>query len=117
MICGVIYLAVGLEEVLAHVASNGGRPAGAPLDWTSTIALYGGVVLYLTGRILFLRFTVGSTPRAQLVATGVTLALLPAARNLPALAALGLLTTVLLALAGYERRFTWAPTAAAQRPA
>jgi hypothetical protein len=33
------------------------------------------LVLYLTGRILFLRFTVGSASPAQLVATAVTLAL------------------------------------------
>jgi hypothetical protein len=88
-----------------------GPPGGAPLNWTATAALYGGVVLYLTGRILFLRFTVGHTPPAQIVAAGVTLVLLLAARNLPALAALGLLTAVLAALVGYER-FAWEPSAA-----
>jgi low temperature requirement protein LtrA len=115
LIAGVIYLALGIEQVLAHVAHNEpGQSASAPLDWTATAALYGGVVLYLTGRILFLRFTVGRTPPAQIVAAGATLALLPAARNLPALAALGLLAAVLLALVGYERRFTWEPAAAAR---
>lgn len=48
-----------------------------------------GVVLYLTGRNLSLRFTVGSALPAQLVATAVTLALLPVARNLPGPAGLG----------------------------
>jgi low temperature requirement protein LtrA len=115
LITGVIYLALGIEQVVAQVAHNPpGQPAGVPLDWTTTAALYGGVVLYLTGRALFLHFTVGHTPQAQIIAAGVTIALLPAARHLPALAALGLLTAVLLALAGYERRFTWEPAAAAR---
>jgi len=43
----------------------------------------------------------------------ITLVLLPAARYLPALAALGLLTAVLIALVGYERS-RWQPTAAAR---
>ncbi|MFF4879629.1 low temperature requirement protein A [Micromonospora sp. NPDC000668] len=113
LIAGIIYLALGLDRVLTHVADNEpGSPPGAPLHWPSTIALYGGVVLYLAGRALFLRLTVGHTPPAQIVATGVTLALLPAARHLPALAALGLLTAVLVTLVGYERLFTWEPAAA-----
>ena len=49
------------------------------------------------------RLTVGYTQPAQIIATGITLALLPAARYLPALAALGLLTAVLVAVVGYER--------------
>jgi hypothetical protein len=71
------------------------------------------VVLYLTGRILFLRLTVGHIQPAQVIAAGVTLALLPAARHLPALTALGLLTAVLVALIGYER-LTSQPTTAAR---
>jgi hypothetical protein len=88
-----------------------GQPAGSALDWIATAALYGGAVLYLTGRVLFLGFTVGHTPPAHVVAAGATLALLLAARNLPALAALGLLTAILAALVGYER-LTWKPSAA-----
>ena len=73
LVAGVIYLALGLEQVLAHVVHNQpARPAGTPLDWTATTVLYGGVVVYLTGRVLFLRFAVGHTPPAQIVAAGVT---------------------------------------------
>lgn len=102
MIAGVIYIALGIEQVLAHLAHNQRHIAGTPLDWTSTLALYGGTVLYHTGRAMFLRFTVGSTPPAQLVALAVPLLLLPAARILPALAALGLLTAYLAAIVCYE---------------
>jgi low temperature requirement protein LtrA len=104
LIAGVIYLALGIEQVLARLARNEPQhPAGEPLSWTSTIALYGGVVLYLAGRLLFLRFAIRSAPPAKLISAGVVLLLLPAARALPALAALGLLTAFLVALVCYER--------------
>ncbi len=73
------------------------------MDWASTIALYGGVATYLTGRVMFLRFAVRYTSPAQIVAVGAVLLLLPVARVLPALAALGLLTAFLVALVCYER--------------
>ena len=104
LIAGIIYIALGIEQVLARVARSQPRhPAGAPSDWPSIIALYGGLVLYLTGRILFLRLTVRQTPPAQIVAAVIALLLLPAARFLPALAALGLLAALLVALVCYER--------------
>jgi low temperature requirement protein LtrA len=104
LIAGIIYVALGIDEVLAHVAhAQPGHAAGAPLDWPSTVALYGGAATYLIGRYLFLRLTVGSTSPAQLVAIGAALLLLPASRILPALPALGLLTALLAALIYYER--------------
>jgi low temperature requirement protein LtrA len=103
LIAGIIYLALGIHEVLAQVAHAQPGHAGAPLDWTSTVALYGGAVIYLVGRFLFLRFAVRYTSPAQLVAIGAALLLLPAGRFLPALPALGLLTALLAALACYER--------------
>jgi low temperature requirement protein LtrA len=104
LIAGVIYIAMGIEQVLANLSHNQpGHFAGTPLDWTSTVALYGGAVLYLLGRVMFLRYTVGSTPPALLVALGAAALLLPAARILPALATLGLLATFLAALAFRER--------------
>ena len=104
LIAGVIYTALGIEQVVDHLAhSRPGHAAGAPLDWTSTVALYGGVILYLAGRALFLRLSVGSAPTAQLVSIGVALVLLPVGRVLPALGSLGLITGFLVALVCYER--------------
>jgi low temperature requirement protein LtrA len=104
MIAGVIYLALGIEQVLADLSHDQARhAAGTPLGWTPTLALDGGAVLYLTGRAMFLRITAGSVPRGQLVALGAVLLLLPTARVLPALAALGLLTALFVALVLYER--------------
>jgi low temperature requirement protein LtrA len=103
LIAGVIYIALGIEQVLAHLSHDQPGTADTPLDWTSIGALYGGAALYLLSRVMFLRLAVGSTPPAQLVALGVALLLLPAARVIPALAAFGLLAALLVALAGYER--------------
>ncbi|SCF17445.1 low temperature requirement A protein (LtrA) [Micromonospora coriariae] len=83
------------------------------MDWTSTVALFGGPALYLIGRALFLRLTVRHTPPAPILAAGTILALLPVARHLPALAALALVAVILIALVGDER-LSWRPTAAAK---
>ncbi|RKN32399.1 low temperature requirement protein A [Micromonospora musae] len=114
LIAGIIYLALGIELVLEHLAHHPSQhPAGAPLDWTSTAALFGGPVVYLIGRGLFLQFTVGHTSRAQIVAAAIMLALLPVGRSLPALGAFGVITAVLAALVCYER-IMWQPTAGAR---
>ncbi|WP_279635722.1 low temperature requirement protein A [Micromonospora inaquosa] len=114
LIAGIIYLAIGIEVVIAHMADHPlQRPAGAPLDWTSTTALFGGPALYLIGRALFLRLTVRHTPPASILAVGAILALLPVARHLPAFAALALVAIILIALVCYER-ITWQPAAAAK---
>jgi low temperature requirement protein LtrA len=114
MIAGVLYLAVGIEEVIARVAHRPpGSFAGEPLDWTSTVTLYGGTVLYLVGRILFIRFSAPRSSPAQISTASIMLLLLPVARYLPALAAVSLLTAVLIALVGYERS-RWQPMAAAR---
>jgi hypothetical protein len=52
---------------------------------------------------MFLRLSVRSAPPSQYIAAGSALVLLPIARILPALAALGLLTAFLVALLVYER--------------
>jgi low temperature requirement protein LtrA len=104
LIAGIIYLDLGIEQVLTHLARNrAGHLDGASLDWTATSALYGGVVLYLTGRVLFIRLMLGGTAAARIVAVGIALALLPAARFLPAMAALGLLSVFLAVVVCYER--------------
>jgi low temperature requirement protein LtrA len=104
LIAGIIYIALGIEQVLAHLAAHPPQlPAQASLGWASTAALYGGTALYLSGRILFLRLSVRSAPASQYIAAGTILVLLPISRILPALAALGLLTAFLAALLIYSR--------------
>jgi transposase len=81
----------------------GPRRSRSSVAWSSTSS----------GRAVFLRLTVGHTPPVQLIAVSAALVLMPVARHLPALGTLGLLTTILIALVGYER-ITWQPTAAAR---
>ncbi|WP_433317585.1 low temperature requirement protein A [Micromonospora sp. CA-269861] len=102
LVAGVVYFALGIHLILASLTDQPRLLAGEPMGWPATTVLYGGVAVYLVGRLLFLRLTVRGAPD-QLVAIGVVLLLLPVARILPALAALGLLTAFLAALVLYER--------------
>jgi len=99
LVAGVIYIAVGIEEVLTQVS---GPNATAALGWMPLIALYGGAAIYLGGRTAIIGRATRSASTVQLIAVGVPLLLLPVARALPALAALGLITVALVGLALYE---------------
>ncbi len=105
LIAGVIYIAVGIEEVLAQVSDAHGIAAhdpNEPLGWIAIIALYGGVATYLTGRAAIVWRTTMRWSTVQLTAVGVILLLTPLARAIPALAALGLITAALVGLAFFE---------------
>ncbi|GIH19897.1 low temperature requirement protein A [Rugosimonospora africana] len=104
MIAGVIYFALGSQQVLIRVDRQP-MPGllSASLDWGSAVALYGGVALFLGGRAVFLALTVRSVPRAEVVAACAAPVLLPAGRFLPALVALGLLTALLVGQIFWER--------------
>jgi low temperature requirement protein LtrA len=104
LIAGVIYVALGIREVLSDMSGGGASNGGVHLSWPATTALYGGAAVYLLGRAAFSRLTVGSVPAAQLVVAGALLALIPVARQLPALAALGTVSAALLALVAFEWR-------------
>ncbi|MEV0428566.1 low temperature requirement protein A [Micromonospora sp. NPDC050495] len=99
LIVGVIYLALGVEQVLGHVAEE----HSAPLGWPGAVALYGGAGTYLAGRLLLGRLTGQAVrPAAAVLAVAVPL-LLPLGRALPPAAALGLLTALLLAATVADR--------------
>ncbi|RAO45866.1 low temperature requirement protein A [Micromonospora saelicesensis] len=102
LVAGVVYFALGIHLILASLADQPRHPAGEPMGWPAMVVLYGGAALYLVGRLLFLRLTIGGSP-GQLVAIGVVLLLLPVARILPALVALGLLAAFLTAVVLYQR--------------
>lgn len=114
LIAGILYLALGVEEVIAQVAHRPpGHFGGGHLNWASTSALYGGVVLYFVGRALFLWLTAQHNPPAHVIAAGAILLMLPVARFLPALVALALITATLIGLICYERP-GWGPIESAQ---
>ncbi len=103
LIGGALYLAAGVEEVMSHLSSGHSTHAAAAVGWLAAIALYGGVAMYLVGRVAFVRLTGGPVSVPLLVAAGVMVLLLPAAASLPAVAALGLLFVLVAVMAGYDR--------------
>ncbi|WP_346534163.1 low temperature requirement protein A [Micromonospora sp. DPT] len=118
LVVGVIYVALGVEQVLMLVAGgHGAPPAAGSLSWPGVTALYGGTALFLVGRLLFRRFSAHQVRRAQVALVGVILALLPLGRALSAVAALGLLAVVLLVAAVQERRHRARPGSGDAEPA
>ena len=94
MVAGIVLFALGLKKTLGDV--------GDPLGAAPAAGLCGGVALYLLAHVAFRLRNVGSLSRRRLVAAGGLLALLPAARELPALASLALVAAAMTALIAYE---------------
>jgi low temperature requirement protein LtrA len=94
MVAGIALIAVGLKRTLAHV--------DAPLEIVSAAALLGGTAVYLLAHVAFRLRNMHTLSARRLVCAIVLLALLPAGAALPALATLGILAAVLVALVIYE---------------
>jgi low temperature requirement protein LtrA len=96
MIAGIVLVAVGMEQTLAHV----GRPLG---DVAST-AMLGGAALYLLALVGFRYRNIHTLNRQRLLCGALLLGLLALdlAVRPPALVTLGVLAAVLAALVGYE---------------
>jgi low temperature requirement protein LtrA len=94
MVAGIVLFAVGVKKTLANV--------GDPLATVPAVALAGGVALYLVSHILFRLRNVHTLNRQRLVVAVLLVAFIPAARELPALASLGVVAGVCAALILYE---------------
>jgi low temperature requirement protein LtrA len=102
MVVGIVYLAFGMKKVVNYVADTGHHDVGDSLATVPLVALYGGVVLYLVAHICFRLRNVRSVNRQRLGLAVLLVALLPVVAHLPALAALGVLAGLMVALIGYE---------------
>jgi low temperature requirement protein LtrA len=102
MVAGIVFLALGLKKVIEYVADTEHHDLTDPLTGIPLLALYAGVALYLLAHVAFRLRNVGSVNRQRAVTVVVLVALIPVAWQLPALASLGLLAAVLVALIGYE---------------
>ena len=102
MVVGIVYLALGLKKVETYVSDGGQHGLGDALTGVPLVALYGGVVLYLLAHIAFRLRNVHSVNTQRLGVAVLLVVLLPVAWHLPALASLGLLAAVLVALVTYE---------------
>jgi low temperature requirement protein LtrA len=94
MVAGIVLVALGMKKTLEHVDE--------PLKLVPAAALLGGSALYLLAHVGFRLRNVRTLNRQRLLLALVLVALVPATRDLPALATLALLAALLSALIAYE---------------
>lgn len=94
MVAGVVLLAFGVETTLHDVS--------ATLGTVAAVALCGGAALYLLGHVAFLYRATRYLFRRRTAAAAALLVLIPVAGLIPALALLGLVTTVCWLVVAYE---------------
>ena len=94
MVGGIVLFAFGLETTLHDVED--------PLATVPALGLCGGIAMYLLAHVALRLRIGGSLGHGRPIATVLLLGLLPVARIVPALTALGLVAVVCASLIGYE---------------
>jgi low temperature requirement protein LtrA len=94
MVAGIVLFAFGLKTTMAHVDS--------PLGAVEAVGLCGGLAVYFAAHVAMRLRIGGGLGRGRPAATVGLLGLLPVAGAVPALAALGLVVAVCVALIAYE---------------
>jgi low temperature requirement protein LtrA len=96
MIAGIVLVAVGMKQTLAHV--------GKPLGSVPAAAMLGGASLYLLAHVAFRLRNVQSVNKQRLLCAVLLLALVPVENTVkpPSLLTLAVLAAVLSALIAYE---------------
>jgi low temperature requirement protein LtrA len=102
MVAGIVLLALGMKKVLEFVGDMRHYELSDALPLLPLAALYGGASLYLLAQSAFKYRTWHRVTGRRLLVAVLLGALIPAAAELPALAALGLLTAVLAAMIASE---------------
>jgi low temperature requirement protein LtrA len=102
MIAGVVLLALGLKKVLELAGDEAQHDLAAALPSLPLAAMYGGVALYLLANVAFKYRIVRSANVHRMVAGVLLLALVPVAAQMPALAALGMLTAIMVGVIAFE---------------
>ena len=102
MVAGIVFLALGMKKVVSYVGDTEHHDLTEPLTGIPLVSLYGGVVVYLLAHVAFRLRNIGSVNRPRVAVALLIAALVPLAWQLPALAALGLLAAVLVALIAFE---------------
>src|ERR671914_1406440 len=94
MIAGIVLLALGVKKTIGDVDE--------PLKTAPAVALFGGVALYYLGHIGFRFRNTHTLYKGRLVAVVVALALIPIAKEVDALVAMGLAAALTSAVICYE---------------
>lgn len=92
MIAGIILLALGLKKTMNYLAGADGHTPGEHLHGVGPYALYGGVLLYVSGHIGFRLRNLGTVNKVRVAVAVALVVLTPVALVVPAWAALGVLT-------------------------
>lgn len=98
MVLGIVMLALGLKKVLAYVGEAEHHTLSDALHGPPLWAMYGGVALYLLAHVAFSWRCYRRLKGYRLIAAAALVLLVPLAAHLPALASLGVLAAVLIAL-------------------
>ncbi|MGC4805652.1 low temperature requirement protein A [Micromonospora sp. DT233] len=101
MVAGIILFALGAEEIV-HDIADPDTPVGEPGPGLSVPLLYGGVICYLGGNMLFQARALRTLSWTRVAAVVLLAAGIPVAARLPGLAALGLLTAICVGLVMVE---------------
>ena len=99
MVAGIVLVALGVEEVL-HQVGDGELSLSLPI--LPLTALYGGVALFLFAHVAFKYRTWRQVTVRRLAVAVLLWALIPLAKELPALVALGLVTVILVVMIASE---------------
>jgi low temperature requirement protein LtrA len=102
MVAGIALVALGIEQVLELVGHARDGELALGLEVLPLTALYGGVALFLFAHVAFKYRTWHRVTTRRLVGGVLLCALIPLVGELPALAALGLLTAVFVAMIASE---------------
>ena len=102
LITGIVLLSLGLKKVLEYVGDTEHHALSDPLTGVSLFALVGGVVVYLVGHVAFKWRTQHEFYWPRLIAAAVLVALSPLLGQVPALAALAVVTLAPVALVAFE---------------
>jgi low temperature requirement protein LtrA len=94
MVAGIIFVALGIKQTLAHL--------GDPLGIIPAVALCGGVALYLLGHNAFRLREVGSVSVPRVAVAVLCCALIPVAVSIPSLLILATLAGLMCALVTFE---------------
>jgi low temperature requirement protein LtrA len=94
MVAGIVLLALGIKKTIEHVED--------PLGVVPSVALCGGVALYLVAQVAYRRRCQEPIGPQRLIAALVCAALIPFVMAVPALAGLAALAAVCAALYVYE---------------
>jgi low temperature requirement protein LtrA len=96
MVAGIVLVALGLKKTLGDV--------DAPLEVTPAFALLGGLAMYLMAHVGFRYRHIRTINTRRSLLAAILLALLPLAVEIPALATVAIVTTLVWILIVYETR-------------